>query len=247
MHASREHPRFDAIGPPPLDESKPLAAPPAVARAMVGILHNGTFIGSGLCVAPKIIITAGHHYNSKVDKVEEFSVAALSNKLQGLNQGSPAAWAQKKVDADVLILWLKKTPRDVYPLRALLPQMGSRVMTMYICPVEPYRLMMSPAIIVGNKVELCLARGTVTSKGCSGAVVIDELGSVVGMHLSSNRLHKERARISEFISARGVIAALIALEIDIARDTTDLPSASHSLSLDIADEPDANTLEENVE
>lgn len=189
--------------------------PPAeLTRAMVTLFHQGEMIGTGLAVTPRIVLSAGHHFNSRVDDVGDFVIKLRSQTTGRIR----AKFGQKKVDSDLLVLWVE---RDVpfYQLRGLLPVVGSRVATIFHSPVAPHDVILSPALVVGNTPSLCKARGTVTSQGSSGGVVVDGAGlSVVGLHLSANSVKRGGGggRISEFISARAIIEALGDMAIDIS-------------------------------
>lgn len=178
----------------------------AVISAIFPLYWKDIFLGSGVAISSTIIISAGHHFNMMRDDVADFTVFV---KPSGFIS---AEFASKVNEADVLVLWLR-SPVDAHVhLRGLLPPVDSRVGTIWLSPKPPHDPVISPGFVVSSEAKHCVAQGTVSTTGSSGAPVVDFWGDhVVGIHLSSNM--KNGSRVSDFIPSRRLIFLLAEMNI----------------------------------
>lgn len=188
------------------------ASPPSslLTQSIYALYWKDTFLGSCVAISPAIVITAGHHYNAKKDDVGDFSV------LTRTSHWSPVEYASKNSSFDVVVFWLCEDVGSYTPLRGYLPSIGSQVSTVWLSPKPPHDAIISPGVVIESDVNSCIARGTVSTTGSSGAPVVDAYGDhIVGLHLTSNT--RDGSRVSGFVSARKLIGLLAEMGVNHAR------------------------------
>ncbi|KAG8343166.1 hypothetical protein ERJ75_001609600 [Trypanosoma vivax] len=170
-------------------------------NAMHALYWRENFLGTCFAIGPRVIITAGHHYNAAKDDVGEFSLRSPS-----LPRSVFVEYAAKNSVHDLLVLWVDMDVEHV-DLRAFLPPIQARVATVWLSTKWPHQDVVSPGVVVESSVDSCLARGTVSTTGSSGAPVIDCFGDhIVGMHLTSDT--RDGSRVSGFLPSRKIVSIL---------------------------------------
>ncbi|ORC93409.1 uncharacterized protein TM35_000012860 [Trypanosoma theileri] len=198
----------------------------AVLQAMHALYWRGVFLGTCVAVSPRVLVTAGHHYNAAKDDVGDFTVRHPQQQQQQQQQqqkkekynGDEAEeetrveHAAKNAAHDLLVLWVSRDLQCVL-LRGFLPPVQARVATVWMSTKWPHETIVSPGVVIESSAVSCMARGTVSTSGSSGAPVIDYFGDhVVGMHLTSNT--RDGSRVSGFIPARKIVALLSEMGIN---------------------------------
>ncbi|KPA80709.1 hypothetical protein ABB37_04881 [Leptomonas pyrrhocoris] len=188
-----------------------IAQPSAlVARSICALYWKDAFLGSCVAIAPSIVITAGHHYNANRDDVGDFSV------LTRPGHWAAVEYASKNSFFDVVVFWLCEAVEAHVSLRGFLPGVGAQVATVWLSPKPPHAAIVSPGVVVESEQENCVARGTVSTTGSSGAPVVDVFGEhVVGLHLTSNT--RDGSRVSGFLPARKLVSLLAEMGVNHAR------------------------------
>lgn len=172
-----------------------------VLEAIYPLYWKDTFLGSCVAISPKILVSAGHHFNMMKDDVGDFTV--LARKSYWI----PAEYALKVKSHDLLVLWIGEAVAASVNLRGFLPLPQSRVSTIWLSPKPPHEPIFSPGVIISSDENNCVVQGTVSTTGSSGAPVVDIYGDhVIGIHLSSNM--KDGSRVSDFLPARKIISLL---------------------------------------
>ncbi|KEG13745.1 hypothetical protein DQ04_00811050 [Trypanosoma grayi] len=189
----------------------PTDAPPTlepsveVLHAMHALYWRGSFLGTCVAVAPRVLVTAGHHYNAVKDDVGDFSVRQPGRCEARVEH------AAKNGAHDTLVLWVN-TDLDCVLLRGFLPPVQARVATVWLSTKWPHETVVSPGVVIESDMCNCVARGTVSTSGSSGAPVIDYFGDhVVGMHLTSNT--RDGSRVSGFLPARKIVSILADMDV----------------------------------
>lgn len=189
-----------------LDDPPRTTEASSLVKAIYALYWRDTFLGSCFAVSDTVLISAGHHYNANKDDVGDFSV------LVGKSRWVRVEYASKNGSNDLLVLWLCNKVQSFTSLRGYLPQKHARVATVWLSPKPPHEPIVSPGVVIESSLDGCIARGTVSTQGSSGAPVIDFLGDrVVGMHLTSNT--RDDSRVSGFISARKLVALLVEMSV----------------------------------
>ncbi|RNF08059.1 putative trypsin-like cysteine/serine peptidase [Trypanosoma conorhini] len=196
------HGFFDA--PSTLDPSS------EVLKAMHALYWRGGFLGTCVAVLPRVLVTAGHHFNAVKDDVGDFAVRHPDMPEARVEH------ALKDGANDILVLWVD-TDLDHIPLRGFLPPLQARVATVWLSTKWPHETIVSPGVVIESTLLSCVARGTVSTSGSSGAPVIDHFGDhVVGMHLTSNT--RDGSRVSGFIPARKIVSVLAEMGVSCRAD-----------------------------
>ncbi|CCW67261.1 unnamed protein product [Phytomonas sp. Hart1] len=173
----------------------------ALLKSVYALYWKEAFLGSCVAIAADLVISAGHHYNVLKDDVGDFSVLVRPQTWVAVE------YAAKSSAHDVLVLWLGGAVGHFTTLRGFLPPLRARVSTVWLSLKPPHEPVVSPGVVVESGAAGCLARGTVSTTGSSGAPVVDTFGDfVVGLHLTSNT--RDGSRVSGFIPARKVVAVL---------------------------------------
>jgi len=184
----------------------------AIANSILALYFEGKFAGTCIGVAPRMVVTAGHHAMLNRDDIGQFTVMRPSRGRPPVRLAA-AEYAAKDRPADLLVLWLD-APVPFVPIRGYLPGEAAHVATVWLHRDPPHEVIVSPGIVSNSAAQLCEVRGTVSTVGCSGAAVVNMTGTViVGMHLSSNT--KQGVRVSEFAPARNLLATLSQLGISL--------------------------------
>lgn len=171
------------------------------AAAVYALYWKDAFLGSCFAVAPDVLVSAGHHYNSSKDDVGDFTI------LVGRSKWMSVTHAAENSTHDVLVLWVGGRLEHYVSLRGFLPPVHSHVATVWLSPKPPHDPVISPGVVVESTLDNCTARGTVSTTGSSGAPVVDFYGAhVVGLHLTSDT--REGSRVSGFLPARQLITLL---------------------------------------
>lgn len=189
-----------------------LFEPPTKVVPSADILHSiyplywkDIFLGSCVAIKPKVLISAGHHYNMLRDNVGDFTVLVKPSRWISVE------YASKLSSWDTVVLWLNE-PVICTSLRGFLPAINSRVVTVWLSPKPPHEPIFSPGIVVSGTTDNCVAKGTVSTTGSSGSPVVDFHGDhIVGIHLGSNM--KNGSRVSDFIPARKLVYLLARINI----------------------------------
>lgn len=190
----------------------PSLSPPSASlnRSICALYWKDAFLGSCVAIAPTIVLTAGHHYNASRDDVGDFSV------LTRPGHWAAVEYAAKNSSFDVVVFWLCEEVAAHVALRGYLPAVGAQVSTVWLSPKPPHAAIVSPGVVVESEVENCVARGTVSTTGSSGAPVADVFGAhVVGLHLTSNT--RDGSRVSGFLPARKLVSLLAEMGVNHAR------------------------------
>ena len=202
----------------------------SVQQSLYALWFDQEHVGCCLGIARNIVVTAGHHYKTNIDDIGKFTITqthqirpSIGNLQQKTEEKDSfqsvkvtAAYGQKDCERDLLFLWTENLPSFVH-LRAWLPFVGMRIATLWLATdSEPpgSEIIVSPGVVTLNTPQLCRARGTVSARGSSGGCVIDHYGDrVLGVHLSASSTPE--GRVSEFVSSREIIRALIEMEVDL--------------------------------
>lgn len=183
---------------------------PRLTRSICALYHKDAFLGSCVAIAPSIVMTAGHHYNTVRDDVGDFSV------LTRPGHWAAVEYAAKDSTYDVAVFWIGEEVRVHCNLRGYLPAVGAQVATVWLSPKPPHDTIVSPGVVMESQVDNCVVRGTVSTTGSSGAPVVDVYGEhIVGLHLTSNT--RDGSRVSGFIPARKLIGVLADMWVEHAR------------------------------
>lgn len=178
----------------------------AITRSIYPLYWKSSFLGSCFAIGPCVFVSAGHHFNTVKDDVGDFMIW-----LDDEN-GVEVHYVAKVPRCDLLVLWVNQPTESYTSLRAFLPPVNSRVVTAWLSPQAPHELVLSPSTVITSDAVNCVAQGTVTTAGSSGAPVVDFAGDhVVGMHVASNV--KRGSRVSDFIPARKMVAAFSELGV----------------------------------
>ncbi|KAG5474221.1 hypothetical protein CUR178_04335 [Leishmania enriettii] len=194
-----------------------LAAVPSIVqpsllltRSICALYWKDAFLGSCVAIAPCIVMSAGHHYNAARDDVGDFSV------LTRPGHWAEVEYASKDSMYDVVVFWLCEEVTTYTALRGYLPAVGAQVATVWLSPKPPHDVIVSPGVVIESDAENCVARGTVSTTGSSGAPVVDVFGEhIVGLHLTSNT--RDGSRVSGFIPSRKLISLLAEMWVEHAR------------------------------
>ncbi|EPY37253.1 hypothetical protein STCU_00044 [Strigomonas culicis] len=172
-----------------------------ITRSVLALYWKDVFLGNCVAVSERIVVSAGHHFNLKADDVGDFSVLVDDAKWL------PAEYVAKNTQVDILVFWLTGAVPAFVALRGFLPQAGCSVVTVWRSPKPPHDTIVSPGVVIESDLTGCLAKGTVSTTGTSGAPVLDFFGDhVVGLHLFSNT--RDGSRVSGFLPARKMVAVL---------------------------------------
>ncbi|KAG5499430.1 hypothetical protein JKF63_07993 [Porcisia hertigi] len=183
---------------------------PLLTRSIRALYWRDSFLGSCVAIAPSIVMTAGHHYNAVRDDVGDFSV------LTRPGHWAAVEYAVKDSTYDVAVFWLCEEVTAYTALRGYLPAVGARVTTVWLSPKPPHDAIVSPGVVVESEEENCVARGTVSTTGSSGAPVVDIFGEhIVGLHLTSNT--RGGSRVSGFIPSRKLVSLLTDMWVEHGR------------------------------
>ncbi|CAG9578019.1 conserved hypothetical protein [Leishmania major strain Friedlin] len=183
---------------------------PFLIRAICALYWKDTFLGSCVAIAPSIVVTAGHHYNAVRDDVGDFSV------LTRPGHWAAVEYASKDSTYDVVVFWLCEEVTTHTSLRGYLPAVGAQVATVWLSPKPPHDAIVSPGVVIESEAERCVARGTVSMTGSSGAPVVDVFGEhIVGLHLTSNT--RDGSRVSGFIPSRKLVSLFAEMWVEHAR------------------------------
>jgi hypothetical protein len=181
-----------------------------LSRSICALYWKDTFLGSCVAITPTVVITAGHHYNANRDDVGDFSV------LTRPGHWAAVEYASKNSSFDVVVFWLCEEVVAHVSLRGFLPAVGAQVVTVWLSPKPPHTAIVSPGVVIESALENCVARGTVSTTGSSGAPVVDVFGEhVVGLHLTSNT--RNGSRVSGFLPARKLVSLLAEMGVNHAR------------------------------
>nr|CCC89760.1 conserved hypothetical protein [Trypanosoma congolense IL3000] len=185
-----------------------------ILDALYSLYLNDEFLGTCFAIAPRVLISAGHHYSVTKDFTDHFNIRDAHN-----DDVIVATYLSKDRAHDVLIIWVQRDLRCV-PLRGFLPPVHARVVTVWLSTKVPHDPILSPSVVIESGADGCLAKGTVSMTGSSGAPVVDFFGDhVVGMHLTSNT--RNGSRVSGFLPARTILSILIDLEVKCRWETGD--------------------------
>lgn len=198
---TKEMIRHGLTGPPASSDPSD-----AVLSGIYPLYFRDEFLGSCIAIAPRILITAGHHFNSLKDDVGDLHL------LDGASEGEiTVAYVSKDRVHDLLVLWVSADLNWV-PLRGFQPPVGARVATVWLSTKWPHDTIVSPGTVIEVNRGNCVVRGTVSTTGSSGSPVVDQFGDhIVGMHLISNT--RDGSRVSGFISSRMIVSALVAMGV----------------------------------
>lgn len=176
-----------------------------IINAIYPLYWKDIFLGSCVAIQSKVLISAGHHYNVLRDDVGDFTILVKPSHWISVQ------YASKLPSWDIVVLWVSE-PVSCTKLRAFLPAIDSRVVTVWLSPKPPHEPIFSPGVIVSSTADNCVVQGTVSTTGSSGSPVIDFHGDhVVGIHLSSNM--KNGSRVSDFLPARKLVYLLARINI----------------------------------
>ncbi|KAH9599069.1 hypothetical protein LSM04_006732 [Trypanosoma melophagium] len=209
----------------PVEAPSTLEPAAAVLHALHALYWRGVFLGTCVAVSPRVLVTAGHHYNAAKDDVGDFTVRhpqqqqqakkkekENNNENEEEGEETRVEHAAKDAAHDLLVLWVSRDLPCVL-LRGFLPPVQARVATVWMSTKWPHETIVSPGVVIESSAVSCVARGTVSTSGSSGAPVIDYFGDhVVGMHLTSNT--RDGSRVSGFIPARKIVALLSEMGIN---------------------------------
>ncbi|CCW59761.1 unnamed protein product [Phytomonas sp. EM1] len=187
----------------PFQNSRPSEV---LLKCIYALYWKNSFLGSCVAISDNIVISAGHHYNAMKDDVGDFSILVKPNTWIYVEYGA------KNSTHDILVLWLCSKVVHFTQLRGFLPPPNSRVATVWLSLKPPHEPVISPGVVVDSDASNCIARGTVSTTGSSGAPVVDTFGDhVVGLHLTSNT--RNGSRVSGFIHSRKLVTLLAEMGI----------------------------------
>ncbi|CAD2218664.1 hypothetical protein AGDE_00261 [Angomonas deanei] len=173
----------------------------SLLNSIYALYHKDVFLGSCFAIAPLVIVSAGHHYNTTKDDVGDFSI------LSGTSKWTKAEYGAKNPNHDMAVFWLVEPVPCFLPLRGHFPRTQSHVATIWLSLKPPHEHIISPGVVMNSNHETCLIKGTVSTTGSSGAPVVDFFGThFVGIHLTSNT--RDGSRVSGCLTARKMVSLL---------------------------------------